>query len=308
MIQSRATIMLWTLQYKTRVRKLGLRQKIATISRKSENPPKKVFKTLPLPSKVIAKLLDFQTNDFSGNIAPFIPYNPTTGVESGQKRDGSSSSSTGHIYIPPVSISETINANNIPRDPRGLPSPRVRSFSDPRLKKRDIPKSIVDNILHYDSLTLEDKSRGAVHKDKFDYLPHSPNSYFESRTQSQREQYIKEKQQLAETEAAKKKEESFILPRKFSANFTKRIREKLKKTLTITKNSFQVLTDESDSEHDDEIGKIVKKRKKGQKFVPLLMDDKQNNIPPKTLSNDATKTPNNNENNATAGRSNSLRP
>lgn len=47
------------------------------------------------------------------------------------------------------------------------------------------------------------------------------------------------------------------------------MREKSIKTLSPTKNSYQVLTDESDSEGDDDIGKIVKKQKKAPNISHL---------------------------------------
>lgn len=40
-----------------------------------------------------------------------------------------------------------------------------------------------------------------------------------------------------------------------------------------TNNSYQVLTYESDSDSEDDIGKIVKKRKKGKQFKPVNVDD-----------------------------------
>ncbi|CAH1109239.1 unnamed protein product [Psylliodes chrysocephalus] len=52
----------------------------------------------------------------------------------------------------------------------------------------------------------------------------------------------------------------FETPRKFSSNFQRLIREKSKLTLTTTSNKFKPLTDDSDL--DDEIGKIVKRKRK----------------------------------------------
>lgn len=50
----------------------------------------------------------------------------------------------------------------------------------------------------------------------------------------------------------------------FSSNFQKLVREKIKQTLTFTKNAYHVLTNESDSDVKDDIGKIVRKRKNGR--------------------------------------------
>ncbi|CAH1104100.1 unnamed protein product [Psylliodes chrysocephalus] len=50
------------------------------------------------------------------------------------------------------------------------------------------------------------------------------------------------------------KEVPFQVPRKFSTNFQKPVREKSKKTLIPTSNSFDVLIDTSDTDTDDDIG------------------------------------------------------
>lgn len=54
----------------------------------------------------------------------------------------------------------------------------------------------------------------------------------------------------------------FQTPRKFSSNFEKLVREKnKKKTLTKTKNRFQVLTEDSDSEYEDDLDRVVKRKR-----------------------------------------------
>ncbi|CAH1110685.1 unnamed protein product [Psylliodes chrysocephalus] len=55
---------------------------------------------------------------------------------------------------------------------------------------------------------------------------------------------------------------TFDTPRKFSSNFQRLIREKSKQTLTTTSNRYKAITDDSDSELDGDIGKIVKRKLK----------------------------------------------
>lgn len=74
-----------------------------------------------------------------------------------------------------------------------------------------------------------------------------------------------------------KSEDSFVKLRKFSSNFHKLVHEKSLKTLTPTKNQYEVLTDESDKESkEDKIGKIVKKGANYRLFNP---DDLPKNTP-----------------------------
>lgn len=54
----------------------------------------------------------------------------------------------------------------------------------------------------------------------------------------------------------------FKAPRKLSSNFQRIIQTKSRQTLTTTSNKFKVLTDDSDSDIDEKIGKIVKKKRK----------------------------------------------
>lgn len=113
----------------------------------------------------------------------------------------------------------------------------------------------------------EAEARKRRFDNRFDNLPHSPNSFFEIRNAAERAKYIEEHK--GDEQFNKNKEEPFIMPKKFSSNFHKLVREKSIKTLTTTTNAFQALTDDSESDNDDEIGKIVKKRKKkGPKFRP----------------------------------------
>lgn len=139
-----------------------------------------------------------------------------------------------------------------------------------------MPRRVTDNILNYESsITSEEENR--QRNEIFDRFPHSPNSLFEFRTPEDRARH---EQEVRDLEVAKKDsvEEPFTAPRKFSSNFEKLIKEKSRQTITATKNRYAPLTDESDDDsNDDEIGKIVKKRKKGAKFRPLELDNLQTN-------------------------------
>lgn len=134
----------------------------------------------------------------------------------------------------------------------------IKKNVDPRTRpenRRGVPTSVDSNILGYESsITSED--------DPYRNLPHSPNSLFKYRNSIERAKYEQEQRDI---EAAKKAsiELPFTTPRKFSSNFEKLIREKTKSTIISTQNKFTPLTDESEADiEDDEIGKIVKKRKK----------------------------------------------
>ncbi|CAH1102981.1 unnamed protein product [Psylliodes chrysocephalus] len=230
-----------------------------------EQQPKGTFKTLPFPTNAIAKPLDFGGNSNVNN---------TICVGSTQTRDGLSSSSAGYCpsqtVIPPIPTTPRENTENVNLTP-SQSTTRKRSNSDPRIKRKEIPNSVDNTILQYQSQTSEEDTLTVRERfDRDDKLPHSPNSLFEFRSEKQRVEYEREREQKrVEEENNKKKDEQFTVPRKFSSNFHRMIREKAVQTLTTTRNTFQVLTDESDSENDDEIGKIVKKRKKGAKFVPF---------------------------------------
>lgn len=82
-------------------------------------------------------------------------------------------------------------------------------------------------------------------------------SLFEFRNQSERAKYEMETEVDKSQPKIKENYEGFEFPRKFSLNFQKLVREKFKTTLTPTKNSYQVLTDDSDSEGEDDIGKKI---------------------------------------------------
>lgn len=138
-----------------------------------------------------------------------------------------------------------------------------RRNSDPRRKRYDtfneVPKSVADNILQYESTsqTSEDELRKNTN-DPYRHLPHSPNSLFESRSKEDRERPEREVKELKEIEANKTKDnQPFTIPRKFSSNFQRLIREKSKKAITI-KNRYNALTDESEADIDDDDNEIGK--------------------------------------------------
>lgn len=126
------------------------------------------------------------------------------------------------------------------------------------------------------SHTSEDeRQRGAKPRDEsFSNLPHSSNRLSEPKNKTDKAAYEKETE-TEEGQSSKHTEsdDQFKYPRKFSSNFHKLVREKSRQMLIPTNNSYQVLTYESDSDSEDDIGKIVKKRKKGKQFKPVNVDD-----------------------------------
>ncbi|CAH1105291.1 unnamed protein product [Psylliodes chrysocephalus] len=250
----------------------------------SESTPKIKFKTLPLPPNVIGRQMNFGGNN------PNIETDQTIKIQTGnagdvQTKGGPSSSKSVQTPAAPVLVNITPLTPIVPSKSTGT---LRRVNSDPRIKihvnKGDIPNGIEKNILEYNSssVTSEEElndaeARRIRFEKRFDNLPHSPNSFFEIRNAAERAKYMEEHKN--DEQFDKNKEEPFIMPKKFSSNFHKLVREKSKQTITKTSNTFQALTDESesDSELDDEIGKIVKKRKKkGQNFRPFNVDEQNN--------------------------------
>ncbi|CAH1115859.1 unnamed protein product [Psylliodes chrysocephalus] len=230
-----------------------------------------VFKSLPLPKNVIKKALNFGTTAHGVNNTLKPPNLPTGSVDNAQKRGELSSLSQGPVST--LSDTQRQTATGAIR--------KTRINSDPRLRievnLNDVPSSIAKNILDYDpnSHTSDDELRQRKeYANRHSNLPHSPNSLFEPRSLQERALYDME----TDAEEGNNKNNTdtpFQTPKKFSKNFEKLIHEKSRKTITPTRNQFQPLTDESDSEGDDEIGKIVKKRKTGLKYKPLNMEDIQ---------------------------------
>ncbi|CAH1102984.1 unnamed protein product [Psylliodes chrysocephalus] len=136
--------------------------------------------------------------------------------------------------------------------------------------------SIAKKILKYDSnrhTSDEELRQRNEHANRYTNLPHSPNNLFEPRTKQDRALY---KMETDIEERNNKKDND--TPRTL-----KNIRKKSKKSITPTRNQFQ--THESNSKRDDDIGKIVKKRKKGQKFKPLIEVPKNKEDHEKVLNN-----------------------
>ncbi|CAH1108699.1 unnamed protein product [Psylliodes chrysocephalus] len=200
------------------------------------------FKTLPLPSNVVTTLLDFRTNNYqiepnaiTGEDLPKVDISQANdSVDNTQTQGGPSSFRSEYEYA----LSNT-NDNNLNR--------------------------VAENIFREDAATSGEenaRSRRPSVPTKEEKLPHSPNSRFARRKEG--EPITPEKNMDVDEPIPKDNETPFTNPRRFSSNFQRLIREKTKKSLTPTKNRFEPLTDESDSDQidDDEIGKIVKKRKK----------------------------------------------
>lgn len=131
---------------------------------KKRKPSKKTsaYKTLLLSSNVIAKLLDFGTNDYSNNPTPSMNPNKTGGVVNAQSGGELSTFSLGNVPTPPAI---RLAANFIPVV-KNDKSNRTRINSDPRIRvdvsNRDIPSSIAKNILKYNSHTSKPDKKGQI--------------------------------------------------------------------------------------------------------------------------------------------------
>ncbi|CAH1115736.1 unnamed protein product [Psylliodes chrysocephalus] len=125
--------------------------------------------------------------------------------------------------------------------------------SDPRItigiRSTDLPANIDKTIFNFNNgnaTSEEDRSSENQYPQGQNLLFHSPNSTFPLRTK-----FSPIKNSQMDTDPTKDNQ-PFITPKKFSSNFEKLIREKSKKTLTKTSNRYHVLTEDSDSEMDDE--------------------------------------------------------
>lgn len=77
----------------------------------------------------------------------------------------------------------------------------------------------------------------------------------------------------------------FTHPRRFSSNFQRLIREITKQTLTPIKNRYDPLSEDSESDiGEDEIQKIIKKRKKATTSKEMSQVERQE------INNKATET------------------
>lgn len=143
------------------------------------NEDRALHNTLNLPPNVIGNLLNFQNNDFStinANNPEGTIHMQTGGVKNAQSLGELSSSRLGYVPTPPNPIfGSHVDMSTITLKNTGA----IRKNSDPRVRNRknEIPHSVSDGIMHYDSnsQTSEDKQR-KLKRDYFDNLPHSPNS------------------------------------------------------------------------------------------------------------------------------------
>ncbi|CAH1107372.1 unnamed protein product [Psylliodes chrysocephalus] len=174
------------------------------------------------------------------------------------------------------------NDQNLNTEYKTLPMPRnVKAKVDPRIKigiiNTDISPTLAKSIMEYKagSLTSEEENRdtnkGTQNSIDDRNLPHSPNSVFPIRTTASPE--------AMETNTVQSNEPPYQTPKRFSSNFQQLIREKSLKTITVTNNRFQALTDESESEYEDEIRKIVKRKRKMAKQGDESSKINNNNAP-----------------------------
>lgn len=98
----------------------------------------------------------------------------------------------------------------------------------------------------------EDRIRAQTQENAQSILSTTPNSTF------LRKQNTIERDEEMNTET-QNSEGKFLTPKKFSTNFEKLFRQKAKQTILKIKNRYEVLADSSEAE--DEIDKIVKKKK-----------------------------------------------
>lgn len=121
------------------------------------------------------------------------------------------------------------------------------------VKTTDIPKQIQNTILAYNSeeIISEDDKRSKNTENEI--LPTSPNSTFVRPLRRSSESHM----ETQDTDRGL----PFQTPRKFSSNFQSLIKEKTKKTLTTTRNRYLPLSDNSDSDLDDDLGRIVKRKR-----------------------------------------------
>lgn len=197
------------------------------------------YKTLPLAPNVITKFLAFGTNNLEiylttnrGSELPTVDLiNDNDSAENAQARGGTSSFRSEYEKA-------------------------VQSQQDSNLS------GITENIFRENVITSEEDNPKAPNiQTPVEKLPHSPHTVFLLRKEGQ--VITPKKDNNMDIDENKDKNDTpFTNPRRFSSNFHRFIRENTKKSLTLTKNKFEPLTDNSDSDLDDEIGKRVKKRKK----------------------------------------------
>lgn len=208
-----------------------------------------------------------------------------TSVENTQKGDERSSFRFGYAPTPLYTSLRSTSQENNPKVRKD--NPLVLTPSDPRIqmevRKNDIPFNITQSILNYkqgnNTWEEELQNQGAtqsIAQSGQEILSHSPNSTFLLRKQGQAPTPEKMDTNQSTTDTT-----PFVIPKKFSANFEQVIRKK-------SKNRYQVLTEVSELEIDDEIGRIVKRKREAAKRGPKIID---NNTTTNSKNNDVTTEP-----------------
>lgn len=190
-------------------------------------------------------------------------------VEHVQKGDELSSSQ--FVQVPTPNYNRPTGSQTNPTTSTS-DNPIVIIPSDPRIqigvRRYDLPPNVGNSILNYNqgSCTSEEdyisqsSSLSMSQTYNRERLPHSPNSSFKLRKQGQAP--TPEKMDTNQNDSGTMGDnQAFIKPRKFSANFEKLVREKASKTITKTSNKFQALTEDSDSEYEDDVDRIVKRKR-----------------------------------------------
>lgn len=112
--------------------------------------PKETFITLPLPANITVKPLNFGNNN--------LAITNTGSVGGTQMRDELSSSSAGYCPTHTVQTNQQGTSDNSTSISKGA-IPTTRSNTDPRLKRKEVPPSVTDNIMLYDNHTSEEESK-----------------------------------------------------------------------------------------------------------------------------------------------------
>ncbi|CAH1115861.1 unnamed protein product [Psylliodes chrysocephalus] len=196
------------------------------------------------------------------------------------------------LSSPELGESSSQSSNNAAKIDTNAPDIGTRTSTDcnpTSITNTDIPATVQHKInnFHTDYTTSEDERGARGHLPVGDwYLPTSPNSSWNLRENSKQTQNMEiDKPQ----EQNKQHDLPFQTPRKFSSNFQRLIREKTKQTMTSTSNKYLPLSDESDSDLDDEIGKIVKRKRKNTPKDGNTASKNSENQPTQTTAPATTK-------------------
>ncbi|CAH1115858.1 unnamed protein product [Psylliodes chrysocephalus] len=256
----------------------------------SEPTPKPAPKTLSLPPNTVTRQLDFggnKQNIVTENAVPIGNTNSAGTAGGAQSRGGPSSSEPVHPPAAPIienlpstiPLIPRINTGTLRRtnsDPRLAfkydfsnlnkntgTTQRTTLKADPRIKvtvlNTDIPPKITQGILNYNfplpTSEEDNKSTDGYLSQETRKLPTSPNSTFLIRKNNS------PPTENMETQPSCSKQLPFQTPKKFSKNFQTLLREKTIKTLTKTSNRYLPLSDESESEYEDDIDRIIKRKR-----------------------------------------------